>query len=620
MTAAFPDSGGEQPPALGEPTAPPTESIQKRELWRFWTLVFILGVLTTAVLVPLLMHQVLRLGVVEAAGLPHLGQSPRGSVVDRFGALLAADRYSYEVSTTPAHFHDDEMRSQVAQRLEELAGIPEAETMRLLRENYESKYSQYVRLAPAISLEAGQKILDEQATLVKTDGLAPLLDVQITPTSQRYYPERTLAAHVLGLLARPEKSAWLKGFYGIESYYDLFLRQRDGVGLTEKPDATLAELPAHVGDFLPSLAGKDLVLTVDRTVQWIIEEELERGLARYRAEAGTIIVMDPRTGAILGMASLPTFDPNDPGRAALAAMQNPAISAQYEPGSVFKVFTAAAVLDTGVVKPTQKLTDTGSIAVGDRVILNSTRAAWGAVDMTEALARSLNVITAQWALLLGTDRFYDYVGRFGFGRVSEVDLPGEVYGLIKRPNTEDWSLSDLGTNSFGQGLAVTPIQLVNGFATVANGGKLVRPYVVSARVQDGQVQYTKATVLAQVIKPETARTLTKILVDVVNLGNSAAGVAGYDIAGKSGTAQIPTPQGYTEDETIVTFVGYAPADDPKFVILVKMDRPDPNISPWANYTAAPVFAQVARRLFDYFNIPPDEIRLGGDAGEAATRG
>ena len=489
-----------------------------------------------------------------------------------------------------------------------------------MRDNYTGLYSQYVRLAPAISLEAGQKILDEQAKVAVTDGLSPLLDVQLTPTSQRYYPEGTLAAHVLGLLARPEKSPWLKGFYGVESYYDLFLRQREGVGLTEKPDATLAELPAHVGDFLPSLAGKDLVLTIDRTVQWIIEEELERGLARYRAEAGTIIVMDPHSGAILGMASLPTFDPNNPGRAALSAMQNPATSAQYEPGSVFKVFTAAAVLDTGLVEPTQKLTDTGSIAVGERVILNSTRAAWGAVDMTEALARSLNVITAQWALLLDTDRFYDYVGRFGFGRVTEVDLPGEVYGLIKRPSTEDWSLSDLGTNSFGQGLAVTPIQLVNGFATVANGGKLMRPYVVSGRVQDGQVQYTKPTVLAQVIKPETARTLTKVLVDVVKLGNSAAGVAGYDIAGKSGTAQIPTPQGYTEDETIVTFVGYAPADDPKFVILVKMDRPDPNISPWANYTAAPVFAQVARRLFDYFNIPPDEIRRGRDTEAAASRG
>jgi cell division protein FtsI/penicillin-binding protein 2 len=594
--------------------------MQKRELWRFWLLVIFLGGLTVAVLVPLVLHQALRLGVVEAAGLPHLGQSPRGTIVDRLGAPLAADRYFYEVSTTPAHFHDHEVRKKLADRLEQLAGIPAPETLRLLEENYDSQYRQYVRLASAISLDAGQKILDEQASLVKADGLSPLLDVQLTPTSQRYYPEGTLAAHVLGLLARPDKSAWLRGYYGVESYYDLFLRKRDGVGLTEKPDATLADLPVHAGDFLPSLAGKDLVLTIDRTVQWIIEEELERGVARYRAEAGTIIVMDPHTGAILGMASLPTFDPNNPGRAAVAAMQNPATSAQYEPGSVFKVFTAAAVLDTGVVTPTQKLTDTGSIAVGERVILNSTRAAWGAVDMTEALARSLNVITAQWALLLGTDRFYDYVGRFGFGRVTEIDLPGEVYGLTKRPSTGDWSLSDLGTNSFGQGLAVTPIQLANAFATVANGGKLVRPYVVSARIQDGQVQYTKPTVLAQAIKPETARTLTKVLVDVVKLGNSAAGVAGYDIAGKSGTAQIPTPQGYTEDETIVTFVGYAPADDPEFVILVKMDRPDPNISPWANYTAAPVFAQVARRLFDYFNIPPDEIRLGRNLKEVATRG
>jgi cell division protein FtsI/penicillin-binding protein 2 len=170
-------------------------------------------------------------------------------------------------------------------------------------------------------------------------------------------------------------------------------------------------------------------------------------------------------------------------------------------------------------------------------------------------------------------------------------------------------LSDLGTNSFGQGMAVTPIQMINSVASIANDGKLMRPYLVEARVAGGEVQVTQPTVIGITVQPQTARLLTDILVDVVDEGNIAAGVAGYDIAGKSGTAQIPTEQGYTEDETIVTFVGYAPADDPQFVVLVKLDRPDPKISPWANYTAAPVFAQVARRLFDYYNIPPDDIRL-----------
>jgi cell division protein FtsI/penicillin-binding protein 2 len=214
---------------------------------------------------------------------------------------------------------------------------------------------------------------------------------------------------------------------------------------------------------------------------------------------------------------------------------------------------------------------------------------------------------------LGNDEFYRYVDRFGFGQVTEIDLAGEVYGLIKTPRSASWSPSDLGTNSFGQGLAVTPIQMINAVASIANGGKLMRPYIVAARVADDAIQYTKPTVMSVTMKPETAEALTKILVDVVVQGNTAAGVAGYSIAGKSGTAQIPTEEGYTEDETIVTFVGYAPADAPRFVVLVKMERPDPSISPWANYTAAPVFAQVARRLFDYYDLPPDEVRLGRQA-------
>jgi cell division protein FtsI/penicillin-binding protein 2 len=411
------------------------------------------------------------------------------------------------------------------------------------------------------------------------------------------------------MLALENDGSWLAGYYGLEGYYDNFLRQRDGIGLTAKAHGTLQDLPAGSRRFLPSVAGKDLVLTIDRTVQWIVQDELQKGLAKYRAKAGTIIVMDPRTGAILALANAPTYDPNDLSKQDMGAIQNAAISAQYEPGSVLKVVTAAAALDTGVVTPTEMLTDTGSIVVGDRIILNSSRAAWGQVDMTEALARSLNVITAQWALRMGKERFYDYLSRFGFGEVSGIDLSGEVYGLLKTPGSQDWSLSDLGTNSFGQGMAVTPIQMINSVASIANDGKLMRPYVVEARVADGEVQYTQPTVIGITVQPETAEKLTEILVDVVDEGNIAAGVAGYDIAGKSGTAQIPTEEGYTEDETIVTFVGYAPADDPQFIVLVKLDRPDPNISPWANYTAAPVFAQVARRLFDYYNIPPDDIRL-----------
>ncbi len=615
-----PEASNGAPQAIGELHTNPVESIQRRELWRFWILVIFFGLLALIVIISLLAHQVLQAGQALPTGAAHQGQSMRGAIVDRHGALLAADRYFYQVTTTPTHFADDEERMAVAKQLETLAGIPAAKTFDLL-----VKYAGqlYVELAPKISLEAGDRIHAEQVRLADEVGLDPLLQINLTATPQRYYPEDNLACHLLGMLAlENENSSWLSGFYGLEGYYDNFLRQRNGVGLTTQTSASLADLPGDVQRFLPSVAGKDLVLTIDRTVQWIAQDELQKGLQKYRAKAGSIIVMDPRTGAVLAMANAPDFNPNRIGDADMGAIQNSAISAQYEPGSVLKVVTAAAALDTGVVTPTELLTDTGSIVVGDRIILNSSRAAWGQVDMTEALARSLNVITTQWALRMGKERFYEYLNRFGFGEVSGIDLSGEVYGLLKTPGMQDWSMSDLGTNSFGQGMAVTPIQMINSVASIANGGKLMRPYVVAARIANGEVQYTEPTVIGVTVQPETARVLTDILIDVVDEGNIAAGVAGYDIAGKSGTAQIPTEEGYTEDETIVTFIGYAPADDPQFIVLVKLDRPDPNISPWANYTAAPVFAQVARRLFDYYSIPPDAVRRGEQAAaeqaQAAT--
>jgi len=611
MSTALPEpTRSAAPQAMSEQHTVLLASIQKRDMWRFWMLVLVFGLLTFLVLIPLFVHQIIQYGQVRPPGQPHQGESPRGHIVDRNGALLAADRFSYEVSATPAYFRSEAERIEVARLLEALAGIPAEETLNLLNTYADLKF---VRIASAISLEAGRRILEEQSILSEEAGVHPLLYIALTPTPQRYYPERTTGAQVVGSLAILGDATWLQGVSGVEDYYDQYLRQRDGVGLTGHPRSTLSELPADVRRFLPSVAGKDLILTLDRNVQWIAEDELQWALAQFGAQAGTIIVMDPKTGEILAMANAPTFDPNDLSKAEMGAVQNAAVSAQYEPGSVFKIITAAAALDSGIVTPTQTLTDTGSIVVGQRIILNSDRVAHGVVDMTGALARSLNVITAQWALLLGQKQFYQYAERFGFGQVTGVDLADEVYGLMKQPGMLDWSISDLGTNSFGQGLAVTPIQMANAIASIANGGRLMRPYIVKARVMEDKVQITEPTVLAKTIRPETAKMLTDILVDIVTDGKSAAAVLGYRIAGKSGTAQIPTEEGYTEDETIVTFVGYAPADDPRFVILVKLDRPDPNISRWASYTAAPTFSRVAQRLFYYYNIPPDEKRVGHTA-------
>ncbi len=444
MTAAVPKvASPAAPQAMSEQQTISIESIQKRQLWRFWILVFVFGLLAGVVALAMFVHQVLQIGEGRPPGMPHQGESPRGSVVDRNGALLVADRYFYEVSINPRHLTTDEDRQQLAAALEQLAGMPASQTLELLR-TFTTGF--FLRLASAIDLEAGHRILDERARLLEEGENHPLLYLTLTPAPQRYYPERSLAAHVVGILAMLEDATWRRGVYGVEGYYDSFLRQRNGVSLTSKSTQSFTALPADVRRFLPSPAGRDVILTIDRNVQWIAEEELQRALSLYKAKAGTIIVMDPKTGEVLAMANAPAFDPNEFNKSEPGALVNAAISAQYEPGSVFKIITAAAALDTGVVTPTQKLTDTGSIAVGQRVILNSDRAGYGQVDMTEALARSLNVITAQWALALGQRQFYQYVERFGFGKVTEIDLAGEIYGLVKKPGTRDWSPSDLGTN------------------------------------------------------------------------------------------------------------------------------------------------------------------------------
>ncbi|MEZ4859774.1 MAG: penicillin-binding protein 2 [Caldilineaceae bacterium] len=585
--------------------------VQSR-LWRFWFLAVIFVFLTCLVLVRLVVYQVVQTGEVIDPDLRALTVPARGSIVDRDGELLAGDQFFYQVVATPNQIKDDRQRQLVAQRLQDLIGLPALTTWQILNENKERTY---VELAKAIDLSLGQQLQKAIGQELADDSTSPLQYIAARPIPVRFYPQDNLVSHLIGFVQADHE-----GVYGLEEYYDAFLKA-NGVGLLERTPITIDSLPVNVRRFLPSATGKDLMLTIDRSIQWIIEEELVQGIAKYRAKRGTIIVIEPQTGAILGLANWPDYDPNrrDGEQVDFTRFTDPAVSSIYEPGSVFKFVTMAAGLDTGVITPTSVFTDDGYIVVGERTIFNSTRTGSGQVNVTQALARSLNVVTAQVAERVGAEDFYRYVRRFGFAEQTGVDLADEVPGLLKTPGHELWSLSDLGTNSFGQGLAVTPLQMANATAAVANHGLLMRPYVVQARIEHEEVLYTKPTALRQVISPHSAAELTEMMVETVDSGNKAAAVAGYRIAGKSGTAQIPDEGGYLKDATIVSFVGFAPADDPKFAILVKLDEPDPALSQWAAYTAAPIFAQIARRLFEHLNIPPDEIRtqLAANPGAAA---
>ena len=600
--------------------------LESRQLWRFMVLVILLAVAGVFIVLRLFQYQLVNWMRFDAqSGLPVPGLSldaPRGVIVDRDGELLAADRFRYQIIVDPSLIPQEQWAT-LAYWLESAAGIPAAETWQTL---ILRKDTNYALLAKDLDLTLGQALKDAKAAdLVETEAAieeaatrgigresvlanlkrSPVRYLTMRPAPSRYYPQNQIASQVVGFVNTERQ-----GFYGLEGYYNLFLRA-DGVGLPKGRVTGVESLSPQVRTLVPSTTGKDLVLTLDRTVQWIIEEELRDALSFYRAEAGTIIVMDPKTGAILGLANLPTYDPNHFDQVDdYLAFRDSAISAQYEPGSIYKIITMAAAVDTGTVKPTDIFTDTGSISVGGRVIQNSSRTAAGAVTVADALALSLNVVTAQVAEKVGAEAFYKYVNLFGFGQSTEIDLFGEMDGLVKSPGDPTWSQADLGTNSFGQGLAVTPIQMINAAAAIANGGTLMRPYIVQARVEGDRVLQTQPTVVRRVLSPESAATMTEMMVHTVETGNSRAKVQGYSVAGKSGTAEIPSPEGYLEDETIVSFVGFVPADDPQFVMLVKMDRPDPKISPWATYTAAPVFGRVAIRLLEHLNIPPDSVRLG----------
>jgi cell division protein FtsI/penicillin-binding protein 2 len=403
----------------------------------------------------------------------------------------------------------------------------------------------------------------------------------------------------------------ITGYYGVEGYYDDLLRPElvEWVGPVDVASVPVPWQP--IGGELPR-RGVNLELTLDRTVQALAEEELTRAVWEYEAAGGTIIVMEPETFGILAMASFPAYDPERYVELAdqdSPPFEDPAISKQYEPGSVFKILTVAAALDAGLVRPETTYNDQGWIEVGGQTIRNATGKVYGESSVADIMIKSLNVGAAWLSKQMGPDLFYGYVQDFGIGERTDVDLAGEVRGQLWLPeDVEHWHPSNLGTNAFGQGVALTPLQMVTAVATVANDGARLRPHVVGRRIApDGTVSVYQPVLVERVISPETARELTGILVRAVEEGATLAQVEGYRLAGKTGTAQIPIPGGYAREGTIATFVGFGPVPDPELVVLVKLDRPQS--SPWASRTAAPTFQRLTSKLFTALGIPPEGDRV-----------
>ncbi len=420
----------------------------------------------------------------------------------------------------------------------------------------------------------------------------------------RFYPEGTFMSQLLGYVGYKDDTK--TGLYGLEQAFNDYLTGRPGVLAQEKSnDGTW--IFGTRRDETPALNGDSLLLTIDKSIQFKAENILKEAVDKNLADSGSIAIMDPKTGAVLAMASYPTFDPNQYAKAEdPSVFTNLNTMGNYEPGSVFKPLTMAAAVNEGKVMATTTYTDTGELTIDDYKIKNSDNKAHGVQTMSQVLEESLNTGVIFAKDKIGNKKFAEYVKRFGFGEKTGIEV-AETKGDI---NNLNGNISvNYATASFGQGISVTPIQLLKAFSALANGGKMITPYVVSSRTTpEGETLDTKHPDPKQVISEATASQVSAMLVNVVEKGHGKkAGVPGYYVAGKTGTAQVPRKdgKGYEENNNIGSFIGYAPVDDPKFLMIVRINHP--RTVSFAESTAAPAFGQLASFLLKYYNVPPTRL-------------
>lgn len=429
-----------------------------------------------------------------------------------------------------------------------------------------------------------------------------LKGIELAEESRRIYPHGELAASVIGFVSYQDGGE--KGEYGIEQHFQKYLAGERGFFEGEK-DASGYWVALGRRILNPPVNGESVVLTIDPNIQFQTEFELTQAIERWGAASGSALVLEPKTGRLLALASRPTFDPNAYSREKdFSVFRMPVVDSQFELGSVFKPITMAAGINEGVVTATTTYRDPGTVRINGFTISNFDGKSHGTQTMTQVLEKSLNTGAMFVAERLGQERFREAIERFGFGEETGVDFPGEVSGDIS--NLADRRDIDYATAAFGQGIAVTPLQVASAIGAIANHGMLMKPYVVEKIVgASGGEQVVRPQEVRQVVSTETAETLSKMLVSVVRNGFDRGGVKGYFVAGKTGTAQIPLQngRGYS-DEVIHTIVGYAPAFDPKFLVLLQLNKPHGNR--FAANTLSPPLRALVEFLLNYYEVPPDD--------------
>ena len=508
-------------------------------------------------------------------------EGARGTVVDRHGKVLAMNVEVPSIFGVPTSLDNP---ANAARFLSPVLHIRREEIEKKLRQE-----KHFVWLARKIEPEQGHRL--EQLSI---DGIGMVME------GRRFYPKGPLLAHVLGFVGMDGI-----GLEGLERRYEMQLHgekrmtilQRDALGRTVFPKGLREQVPA---------AGHALTLTIDEVIQYIAEKELEQAVDHSRAKSGTIIVLEPQSGAILAMAVSPRFDPNAVAALTADRWRNRALTDTYEPGSTMKVVVAAAALEERVMMPGSMLFgENGRMTVASTTIHDHEKLGW--MTFAEMIQKSSNIGAAKTGMLLGESRLYRYLQAFGFGQRTDVDLPGEVAGLLKSPR--EWGRRSLASISMGQEVGVTPLQMVSAVAAIANDGVLMKPYVVSGmRDQKGQlVKETFPHVKRRVVSPVTARTLTTILEGVVTSGTGTkAAIPGFRVAGKTGTAQKVDPRtgAYSSALSVGSFVGFVPADSPRLAMIVVIDEPQGEA--WGGVVAAPVFRRVGEQVLTYLGVSRDD--------------
>lgn len=442
------------------------------------------------------------------------------------------------------------------------------------------------------------KITDEESAAIKNN---PIPGIYMSTEENRFYPYGGMAGSLIGFVNKPGDE--FVGQYGVEKIYNEELAGENGTLVADKG---VGDAIIFTGErsYEPAVDGADLILTIDPNIQSKSEEILKSAIEKWQAERGTVIVYDPKTGAVRSMASYPSFNPNEYSKVDnIDVYLNPAVQNVFEPGSVLKTITMAIGLDLGLITPNTKYIDEGVVKIGGYKIMNFDNQAHGEKTMSEALALSLNTGVVFVQQKVPKPAFKDYFKKFGLSEKTGVDLPGELSGNILNLNTN--RDINYATASFGQGVAITPMQLVAAVGSLANKGKLMKPYIVDeVKLPDGTTKKTQPQEVRQVVSAETAAKVTSMMVEVVKQGfDKHAGVEGYQVAGKTGTAQLPDSKGGYSEDFIHSFIGFAPASDPKFLILIKIEKPKGNV--FASNTLPPFFGDLANYLLNYYEIPPD---------------